>query len=412
MARCNRSENWHHLGQVCALISLLLLASLAACMPSATTVSPPTATPAPTTTPTRTPTLPPTPTPSPAISSQVQLLEWELLGVPASYKPVESHWSLWDLQLWHERIYLAHGDWAGNTGPVRMIYYDLSSGEFVHDDGFIADEEAIEVYRVFDDTLYAPGADATEEWEFGNLYCKRWGETWVKRRAIPMALHMWDVGLLGETLVAIGRTVKGNNQAFGAVWTSTDNGQSWEWGPDFQAAGYAEPSSVFVLGGRLYVTTVGTGCIVFDGSTWAEADCLASYLLTGTAHVHKNALFENAVAMAPYWNILDTRLHFFDGAERWAVDFGQPVCDVVSTEEGLFVLSGVPSGQGAIYHASSLACRCAGDFARIVDLDMMDRAAPPERVQATLSLEYAGGRFYVGLADGRLFRSEPWRPAE
>jgi len=88
-------------------------------------------------------------TPSPAIPSHVQLLDFELLGVPASYKPIKSHWSLWDLQLWHDRIYLAHSDWSSNTGPMQMIYYDLNTGEVVHDEDFIVDEEALELFRVY-----------------------------------------------------------------------------------------------------------------------------------------------------------------------------------------------------------------------------------------------------------------------
>ncbi len=66
----------------------------------------------------------------PELRSQVQPLDFKLLGIPAAYKPIESHWRLYDLQLWHERIYLAHGDWAANTVLVRLIYYDLVSGDF------------------------------------------------------------------------------------------------------------------------------------------------------------------------------------------------------------------------------------------------------------------------------------------
>lgn len=363
-------------------------------------------------------TIAPTSTPLLAIPSRVQPLDFELLGVPASYKPIESHWSLWDLQLWHDRIYLAHGDWSSNTGPMEMIYYDLNSGEVVHDEDFIVDEEALEIFRVYDDTLYAPGSDATEGWEFGNIYFKRWGEPWIKRRSIPSGSHIWDIALFDKTLITIGTAAREPPDSYGAVWISRDDGQSWEWGPDLRAGGYTEATSLFVLGDMLYVTTTATGCLVFDGISWSEADCLIADIFVGTCHVHKNARFENVIAMAPNFCVSDTHIHFFDGEEHWAVDFGELVHDVVSTDDGLYVLSGEPSGKGAIYYSPRLTCHCAQDFTRIINLDMRDGESPADQYEVNVcpmgntphSFEYANNRFYVGLADGRLFRSEPYQP--
>ncbi|MGQ9597874.1 MAG: hypothetical protein ACUVWZ_00480 [Anaerolineae bacterium] len=340
-------------------------------------------------------------------------VEFELIGTPANYHPAASHWGLGDLQHWHNRIYLAHGDWIRNTGPVRLIYLDLETGTLVHDEGFVADEEALEIFRVFNDTLYAPGIDPRESPMLGNLYLKPWGQSWLKRRSIPSAVHVWDVARLGRSLIAVGRAIK-NNLAFGAVWVSTDSGQSWQEGPDFQTDGYGEATSLFVLADRAYATTVGTGCLAFDGDGWEEADCVPSSLFEASAHVHKNAWFEGTVAMAPYRCVDNTRLYLFDGTRRWTVDFGEPVRDVVSTEGGLLVLTGVPSGKGSIFHAASLDCRCEQDFVRLINLDMSEGTPPVEVTRAEAcsslghtpqSLEYVQGRFYIGLADGRLFRS-------
>ncbi|MGQ9584346.1 MAG: hypothetical protein ACUVXG_02975 [Anaerolineae bacterium] len=354
-----------------------------------------------------------TPYQEPVIRSQVQPLDFKLLGVPGSYNPTPSHWSLWDLQRWHERIYVAHGDWLANTGPVRAIYLDLENGEFIHDEGFIMDEEAIEVFRVCDDTLYAPGADSTESWDLGTLYFKPWGGGWTKRRAIPSAVHLWDVALLDGTLIVAGR-IAADDRGFGAVWASADGGMTWQPGPEFRGQGYAEATSLFVLGEQVYAPTVGTGCLVFDGSLWEKADCLISDIFEGTAHVHKHAHFEEAVALVPYACVTDTRLHLFDGKERWTVDFKQPVRDAVSVEGGLFVLTGLPTGEGAIFHAPALSCHCTGDFTHVVQFRAEgggttlqgDEPSPCHLGSAPLSLEVARGRFYVGLADGRLYQSE------
>jgi hypothetical protein len=119
---------------------------------------------------------------------QTHSIDFELLDTPGDYNPTQSHWSLWDLQRWHNRLYIAHGDWFNNTGPVRVLYLDLETIELVHDEGFVVDEEAIEIFRLYNDTLYVPGADPTEGWDMGNIYFKRWGESWTKQRSIPSSI--------------------------------------------------------------------------------------------------------------------------------------------------------------------------------------------------------------------------------
>jgi hypothetical protein len=346
------------------------------------------------------------------IPSNIQPLVFELLGTPAAYKEVGYHSALWDLQLWHDRIYLAHGDWYTNSGPLRLIYYDLVTGTVVHDDEFTLDEDGMEHILLFGDNMYIPGTDASEGWDYGNIYHMKWGESWIKLRTIPSAVHVWDIVSMYEAMVAIGQ--KGSN---GALWISRDNGQTWEDGPDFQAEGYSMPMSGFVLGDKLYVTTVGTGCLDFDGQSWKPSDCLKSNIFEGTATVQKNVIFQGVAVMAPYWSTLDNRLHFFDGQERWTVEFPEPVHDVITTERSLFVLAGDTSGQGAIYSAHGLDCRCEQDFSRIVNLDFQDEDLPAKDddfLRLTLgstphSIEYANNRFYIGLADGRLFQSTPYQ---
>jgi hypothetical protein len=344
------------------------------------------------------------------IPSNLQPLVFELLGTPAAYKETGYHSALWDLQLWHDRIYLAHGDWHTNSGPLRLIYLDLMTGAFVHDNEFILDEDGMEHIRLYGDTMYIPGTDASESWDFGNLYIMKWGESWIKLRTIPNAVHVWDIALLDELIVAIGQ--KGSD---GALWISSDGGRTWGNGPDFQAEGYAMPMSGFVLENKIYVTTVGTGCLVYDGRFWRTSDCLKSNIFEGTAAVQKNAVFHGVVTMAPYWSTLDNQIHFFDGEERWTVKFPEPIHDVITADKSLFVLAGDPSGKGAIYSAQDLDCRCEQDFNRIVYLDFQDEEMPPkndEFLRPTLgstphSIEFANGQFYIGLADGRLYRSTP-----
>lgn len=346
-------------------------------------------------------------------SEHLQPIAFQLLGTPAQYRNRGYHSALWDLQLWHDRIYLAHGDWYVNTGPLKTLYYDLHTGEFVHEDEFILEEHGMEIFRVFGGDLYLPGTEAMEELDHGYLYHKTTNGPWEVSSPVPNGVHLWDVVLYRQYLVVIGTTRSG-----GAIWLSTDGGQSWEDGPDIQVQGYAMPQSGFVLGDRLYITTVGTGCLMFDGHSWESSDCLPTGVFEKAAAVQKNAIFNGVVIMVPHWATPDPRLHFFDGQNRWNVEFPEPVHDAIAVEGKLFVLTGDPSGRGYIYAAENLGCRCAGDFLRLVELDFRDEGIPlkeDEFMRQTLgstphSLEFAKGRFYIGLADGRLFRSSPFQP--
>lgn len=350
---------------------------------------------------------------SASFMEDLQPISFQLLGTPAQYRNVGYHSALWDLQLWHDRIYLAHGDWYVNTGPLKMLYYDIQTREFVHDDGFILEEHGMEIFRVYEDGLYLPGTEAMEELDNGYLYHRTMEGPWEISSPVPKGVHLWDVVLYRPYLLLIGLTREG-----GALWLSTDGGYSWENGPDFRARGYAMPQSGFVLGGRLYVTTVGSGCLVFDGRSWESSDCIPANVFEGTVAVQKTTLFRGVIALAPHRASPDSHLYFFDGQSRWKAGFPEPVHDVIAAGEKLFVLTGDPSGRRYIHTAENLGCRCAGDFLRLVALDFREENIPPKKdefIRQTLgstphSLEFADGSFYIGLADGRLFQSSTFQP--
>jgi hypothetical protein len=105
------------------------------------------------------------------------------------------------------------------------------------------------------------------------------------------------------------------------------------------------------------------------------------------------------------------RLYFFDGQSPWLVQFDWPVRDVVFTKDGLYVLLGRTPGDGFVMRARALTCRCAQDFAPVFRFDFQEGQDPTHpNGHTVLSLEYVDNRFYIGLADGRLFRSKPYKP--
>ena len=335
-----------------------------------------------------------------------EALVFELVGTPADYGRPLSHQYLAELQLWHDRIYIGHGDWTTNTGPVHAIYLDLATGAFVHDDSFSFDDEAIESFVVLDDVLYAIGTDAleVEGWEFGNLYRKDWGSAWEKLRTVPRALHIFGLGQLGDVLVASGTT----DDAVGVIWQSWDGGYTWETvasldnpDPESKNPRFVR-SHVLTLGGYLIVTTPWGSCYVFDGSTWSTRDCTAPT----TFGVAKSVQFGNAAVMAPYLPFYTRgsrwrrELVFFDGQEHWSIDVGMTVRDIAVDGNVLYVLVDNRGGAGTLLATADPSCRCAAAFTTI--------SAIPSTFARPRSLARAADRFFVGTADGKLIRSTPY----
>jgi hypothetical protein len=354
----------------------------------------------------------------PAVPAQA--LEFELVGTPADYGPTQSHQNLADLQLWHDRIYVGHGDWYNNTGPVRAMYFDLASGSIVHDDSFSFDDEAVESFVVLDDVLYAIGTDAlaVEGWEFGNLYRKYWGGAWEKLHTVPWVAHLFGVGQLGGILVASGTEVdpatmtdSGRAASQGAIWQSWDGAYSWAVAARFGEPGFHSgpegfESYVIEFDDRLIVTTPKDGCYVFDGANWSALDCVPE-TPNGVA---KAVRFGPDVVMVPYIPSRDyssrpamRKLMFFDGQEHWSVDLDAKIRDIIVDDDVLYVLTEtlVPTS-GSILATTDASCRYAEEFVKIGEIGG-DFRAPR-------SLERAENRFFVGCADGKLIRSGLYVP--
>lgn len=129
--------------------------------------------------------------------------------------------NIWDMQVYNDRIYLGHGDFNKNAGPIPVIYYDPSNNKFVTQ--YTVDEEQIDVYKVINDKLYIPGTDAKESWSLGNFYVME-NDQWMKYRTIPKAIHVNDLACFnGRLYVAVTTSKTG----WGEVLASDDMGLTW-----------------------------------------------------------------------------------------------------------------------------------------------------------------------------------------
>lgn len=372
-------------------------------LPSATNepVSPETS--SPTAEPTETP--PPMPqTEQPAATATTGTLiggEMIPLGVPGGYVNLGSHARITDLQVWQGRIYIAHGDWMQNTGPVRAVAYDPAGGLFQWDDQYSFNEEQIEIFRVFDDNLLVPGGDGREDWSFGSLYVKSPGAGWSQLRRLPGGVHVWDVAASGNLWAAVGSGDAGD----GRIWISNDGGSTWTLDPAGQTllgANSSDPlkthAGLFRLSGQIHLAGPN-GCFVYLPPDWQSAPGCD----TAGLPVFKSVEWNGIAVLAPYAaRPVDAagKLFLYDGASTRAVDFGQPVLDAVEYNGQLLVLTAPAAGKAQIF--STAAPQADFSLLAAVDLPPLDPLKP--YTAWPTALEALDGSLYLGLLDGQLIR--------
>lgn len=154
--------------------------------------------------------------------------------------------NVWDMQVFDDRIYLGFGNSSNvgpgtNAGPIPIIYFNPSSGEFVtedikrynsgtdgHETVKAVDEEQIDIYKVLNGKLFIPGHDSRESWSLGNYYIMD-NNGWQKFRNLPNGIHVYDMAYFGgKFFAAIGSEQSAdmdNNCA--VVLMSEDNGAGW-----------------------------------------------------------------------------------------------------------------------------------------------------------------------------------------
>jgi len=103
--------------------------------------------------------------------------------------------NIWDMQLYNSKIYIGAGN-SSNIGPSsnsgRVAIYSINPKNDKINFEYKVAEEQINIFKVYDKTLYIPGHDATQRWTFGNYYTKK-NNVWKKYRNIPDALHVYDI---------------------------------------------------------------------------------------------------------------------------------------------------------------------------------------------------------------------------
>ena len=380
--------------------------------------------------------------------SEPSALELYSIGFPAQEQQPAA-WNINVLKFFNNRLYLGYGDATVNTGPTDVIYYDLDSNKFVKE--FSVDDEGIYQYQVIDGKLVIPGVDATEEWDFGNIYVQE-KSGWVKHRSITRGVHVFDaVAYQGKWYVGTGNfceLTKDESFGFGAILSSTDTCKKWTYEYitpsdissvyrisaviSFRDKLYAFPYAYvgFTLdeipaeyrqymgepyqedGQDYYLVSLdnafgNTDAICYDGKMWRSADLIPDSLTYRTRPaVFKEKLVLSVVSGKYIGSLSEyiskngklpanarTALYAFDGQKTEKLDFEyELIRDIISKQDKLYILY-FNRGQNLI--------------AETADLRAWKYYLLPEAVKRPLSIETDGQTFYIGTFDGNIFKTQP-----
>ena len=319
--------------------------------------------------------------------------------------------SVWDLHYYDGRIYVGGGDWDENQGPVDIWSFAAESSDSGNrfQKEITVDDESVNRFRSCGGRLVVPGIDATESWEFGNVYFKERGK-WHKRRTLENAVHVMDAAFFADKLYVSTATELG-----AALYESDDWGKTWKrYSHDnideFSDGGYTEIAVIelglIVMPGQEYLYLFNDGKLgrlvipLFPGLDKDRRDPHRLTPFMGGV-LYTDLRWEEETVPKPLFFLKDLR----KGAvviQQFQQDWVQ---DIVVRNDMCYVLAcHRPEGiyTGYVYQSRDLT-----EWSLLAQFDI--EALP-------YSLEYMDGVFYVGLAalagqtnseSGNIYRLDP-----
>jgi hypothetical protein len=152
---------------------------------------------------------------------------------------------------WRGEIFMGYGDYNENTGPIEVSAYNPRRRSFSTKLRFPT--EAIEVYRVIGDHMYAPAIDPVGKGPSAAVAVGEPEGRWWNNRSV-FVTHAFDIATFDGTDLWL----VGSRETSAIALRSTDGGGTWtvalQIGPrSGNEEDFARFYFVFVQGGRLYV---------------------------------------------------------------------------------------------------------------------------------------------------------------
>jgi len=337
----------------------------------------------------------------------------EYLGNPLAAKmPNGSGWeharAVWDMQAFNGRVYLAHGSVKSNAGPLDVVSFNPTTGSF-HTE-FVIEDESIWEFVDAGEKLYVAGADATESWDWGNLYVFD-GSVWRKRRTLPNVVHCWSAEFYeGELFVVASRVLQsgsGEQVLVDEIFMTNDDGESWAMllqdaekevfeifaSPDGLYACRECVTDVFELRGSSFQRAAGVSMFP-DLAPEEWEDC---WMHVGNSVTFNDALvYVGRAGLSPA-SLVRTRLHIARDIARGdiqVVDVGRPeeiILDIVVEQDLCWVLTNEMNEDDVSSTARVYAS---------TDLHSWQLVAVVETPTIVQSFEILGDFLYFGLGPG------------
>ena len=226
------------------------------------------------------------------------------LGIPLESKYAEYPLALTprDMIVYDGFLYISSGDWTGNKGPVEMYRYDIENSKW-ENSGTLLDEE-INSFHLIEDTVYIPGVDPMESWDWGNLYLLQNGG-WQTRRTIPNGIHCFDLAYQNDVLFAAVKTSADYHQ----VAVSHDMGKTFVYAPLIKnGETISNPEfyyDLFVIGNDVFAFC-DYELYRYDGSQFLHVTSWKETIKTKYYNTPSSGIFSGEVND-------DTRLYFSTG---------------------------------------------------------------------------------------------------
>jgi hypothetical protein len=297
----------------------------------------------------------------------------------ATTQPTPAGRRLHTLEGWRGELFIGYGDYVENTGPIEVSAYSLRGRSFSTKLRFPT--EAIELYRVIGNRMYAPAIDPVGDGPSAVVAVGEPDGQWRNEKG-TFVTHAFDIATLDGTDLWL----VGSRQTNAIVLRSIDGGRTWtialQLGPQSRKSqDFARFYFVFAHGGRLYVQAEDylggrfPRSKMFDAGVWTDGPDLRPIPSTGA----KPLPVAGEVAYLGAGGVMA-----FDGrAARVAHSAWTQVIDLTAADGALYVLDG----------REVLGTR---DLARWVPV-----ATVPNK---TTSIGILDGALYAGTADSELFR--------
>lgn len=212
----------------------------------------------------------------------------------ASTETTERAKNMETLAAWNGKIYAGYGDWDANTGPMSVTPFDPATGKFAATPEYVASTEAVEIFKVLNDKLYAvhvdPRGSANPAYSVASnaTGVPVWTDA-IGKLGLTHTYGLTQGNSASEMFIS-GQLDEGSaTNEVAKVFRTTDGGATWTESLSAPSrGGYNRMMFIGKLGTKIYAQRLSTADFnstdpqsqawVFDGSRWASATPIRAYM--------------------------------------------------------------------------------------------------------------------------------------